>query len=244
VLPLLQYTHRRLESAHGDTLLDRPLNLRHSGNQGPYEVRAGLPTQLHIPMTSSARPPKQDITALLQAWSRGDRAALDALLPAVYGELRHQAESYMRQQPAGHTLQTTALVHEAYLRLVDQQDTQWKSRAHFFGVAAKAMRSILVDHARAHRSAKRGAGAARLTLGQVGGVPDRKAEVDVLDLEEALQRLGELDPEKVRLVELRYYGGLSIEETAEVLEISPATLKRQWSTARAWLRRELIPSTG
>jgi RNA polymerase sigma-70 factor, ECF subfamily len=161
----------------------------------------------------------------------------------VYGELRHQAERYMRRQPAGHTLQTTALVHEAYLRLVDHQ-TEWKSRAHFFGVAAKAMRSILVDHARAHRAAKRGAGAARLTLGQVGDVADRKAEVDVLDLDEALQRLGELDPEKVRLVELRYYGGLSIEDAAEVLEISPATLKRQWNTARAWLRRELSPSTG
>jgi RNA polymerase sigma-70 factor (ECF subfamily) len=194
-------------------------------------------------MTSSPRPPQQDITALLQAWSRGDRAALDALLPAVYGELRHQAERYMRRQPAGHTLQTTALVHEAYLRLVDQQ-TEWKSRAHFFGVAAKAMRSILVDHARAHRAAKRGAGAARMTLGQIGDIADRKAEVDVLDLDQALQRLGELDPEKGRLVELRYYGGLSIEEAAEVLEISPATVKRQWSTARTWLRRELSPSTG
>jgi len=195
-------------------------------------------------MTSSARPPRQDITALLQAWSRGDRAALDALFPVVYGELRHQAERFMRRQPAGHTLQTTGLVHEAYLRLVDQRETDWRSRAHFFGVAAKAMRSILVDHARAHRAAKRGAGATRLTLGQVGDVADRRAEVDVLDLDEALQRLGELDPEKVRLVELRYYVGLSIEEAAEVLEISPATVKRQWNTARAWLRRELSPSTG
>ena len=150
----------------------------------------------------------------------------------------------MRRQPAGHTLQTTGLVHEAYLRLVDQRETDWRSRAHFFGVAAKAMRSILVDHARAHRAAKRGAGATRLTLGQVGDVADRRAEVDVLDLDEALQRLGELDPEKVRLVELRYYVGLSIEEAAEVLEISPATVKRQWNTARAWLRRELSPSTG
>jgi RNA polymerase sigma factor (TIGR02999 family) len=195
-------------------------------------------------MTSSARPPRQDITALLQAWSRGDRAALDALFPVVYGELRHQAERFMRRQPAGHTLQTTGLVHEAYLRLVDQRETDWRSRAHFFGVAAKAMRSILVDHARAHRAAKRGAGATRLTLGQVGDVADRRAEVDVLDLDEALQRLGELDPEKVRLVELRYYVGLSIEEAAEVLEISPATVKRQWNTARAWLRRELSPLTG
>ena len=192
-------------------------------------------------MTPSAGPPQQDITALLQAWSRGDRAALEALLPAVYGELRHQAERYMRRQRADHTLQATALVHEAYLRLVRQQDTEWRSRAHFFGVAAKAMRSILVDHARARQAAKRGAGTARLTLSRVESVPDPTAAVDVLDLEQALQRLAEFDSAKARLVELRYFGGLSIEEAAEVLEISPATLKRQWNTARAWLRRELSP---
>jgi RNA polymerase sigma factor (TIGR02999 family) len=185
--------------------------------------------------------PRQDVTALLLAWGRGDQTALDALLPAVYGELHRQAERYMRGQSAGHTLQATALVNEAYLRLVDQRETEWKGRAHFFGVAAKAMRSILVDHARARQAAKRGSGAARLTLGQVGGVADRKAEVDVLDLDEALQRLAELDPEKGRLVELRYFGGLTIEEAAEVLGVSPATLKRQWNTARAWLRRELSP---
>jgi RNA polymerase sigma factor (TIGR02999 family) len=184
---------------------------------------------------------RQDVTVLLRAWEQGDQTALDALLPAVYGELHRQAERYMRGQSAGHTLQATALVNEAYLRLVDQRETEWTSRAHFFGVAAKAMRSILVDHARARQAAKRGSGAARLTLGQVGDVADRKAEVDVLDLNEALQRLAELDPEKGRLVELRYFGGLSIEEAAEVLGISPATLKRQWSTARAWLRRELRP---
>jgi RNA polymerase sigma factor (TIGR02999 family) len=192
-------------------------------------------------MTPSAGHPQQDITALLQAWSRGDRAALEALLPAVYSELRHQAERYMRRQRADHTLQATALVHEAYLRLVKQQETEWRSRAHFFGVAAKAMRSILVDHARARQAAKRGAGAARLTLGRVESVPDPSPAVDVLDLEEALQRLAEFDPAKARLVELRYFGGLSIEEAAEVLEVSPATLKRQWNTARAWLRRELSP---
>jgi RNA polymerase sigma factor (TIGR02999 family) len=192
-------------------------------------------------MTPSAGPPQQDITALLQAWSRGDRAALEALLPAVYGELRHQAERYMRRQRADHTLQATALVHEAYLRLVRQQDTEWRSRAHFFGVAAKAMRSILVDHARARQAAKRGAGAARLTLGSIESAPDPTPTVDVLDLEEALQRLAGFDSAKARLVELRYFGGLSIEEAAEVLEISPATLKRQWNTARAWLRRELSP---
>jgi RNA polymerase sigma factor (TIGR02999 family) len=150
----------------------------------------------------------------------------------------------MRQQSVGHTLQATALVHEAFLKLVDQKDTEWQSRAHFFGVAAKAMRSILVDHARARQAAKRGPDAIRLTLGQVGGVADRSPEVDVLDLNDALQRLSELDPEKERLVELRYFGGLSIEEAAVVLDISPATLKRQWNTARAWLRRELSPSMG
>jgi RNA polymerase sigma factor (TIGR02999 family) len=192
-------------------------------------------------MTPFAGPPQQDITALLQAWSRGDRAALEALLPAVYGELRHQAERYMRRQRADHTLQATALVHEAYLRLVRQQDTEWRSRAHFFGVAAKAMRSILVDHARARQAAKRGAGASRLTLGSIESAPNPTPTVDVLDLEEALQRLAGFDSAKARLVELRYFGGLSIEEAAEVLEISPATLKRQWNTARAWLRRELSP---
>lgn len=192
-------------------------------------------------MTPSAAPPPQDITALLQAWSRGDRGALEALLPAVYGELRLQAERYMRRQRPDHTLQATALVHEAYLRLVKQQETEWRSRAHFFGVAAKAMRSILVDHARARQTAKRGAGVARLTLGRVESATATTAAVDVLDLERALQRLAEFDPAKARLVELRYFGGLSIEEAAEVLEMSPATLKRQWNTARAWLRRELTP---
>jgi RNA polymerase sigma factor (TIGR02999 family) len=148
----------------------------------------------------------------------------------------------MRQQSVGHTLQATALVHEAYLRLVDQKATEWRSRAHFFGVAAKCMRSILVDHARARRAAKRGIGATMLTLGQVGDVADPKPAVDVLELEDALQRLTQLDPEKGRLVELRYFGGLSIDEAAEVLEVSPATLKRHWNAARAWLRRELSPT--
>lgn len=179
------------------------------------------------------------VTALLQAGGRGDASALDALLPAVYRELHRQAESYMRGQPAGHTLQATGLVHEAYLKLVDQTKVEWRSRAHFFGVAAKAMRSILIDHARAHRAAKRGA--EQVTLGTGRDVADQTPDVDELELDEALKRLAELDPEKARLVELRYFGGLSIEETAEVLEVSPATLKRHWNTARAWLRRELSP---
>jgi RNA polymerase sigma factor (TIGR02999 family) len=194
-----------------------------------------------------ANPPSSSthhVTALLQAWGRGDASALDALLPAVYPELHRQAEGYMRGQPAGHTLQATALVHEAYLKLVDQTKVEWRSRAHFYGVAAKAMRSILIDHARARQAAKRGAGAERLTLDPARDAPGKTPPVDVLDLDEALQRLAELDPDKARLVELRYFGGLSIEEAAEVLEVSPATLKRHWNTARAWLRRELTPQSG
>ena len=195
-------------------------------------------------MTSPSSSSTHHVTALLQAWGRGDASALDALLPAVYGELHRQAEGYMRGQSPGHTLQATALVHEAYLRLVDQTKVDWRSRAHFFGVAAKAMRSILIDHARARRAAKRGAGAEPVTLETFRDVPDTTPPVDVLDLDEALQRLAELDPGKAHLVELRYFGGLSIEEAAEALEVSPATLKRQWNTARAWLRRELSPQPG
>jgi RNA polymerase sigma-70 factor, ECF subfamily len=180
----------------------------------------------------------QSVTDLLQAWASGDHSALDELLPLVYEELRGQARRYMRAQPAGHTLQTTALVHEAYLRLVGQSSVEWKGRAHFLGVAAKAMRSILVDHARARNAAKRGGSARAITL-DAGGVAGPHASVDVLALDEALGRLAELDSRKSQLVELRFFGGLGIEEAAAVLGISPATVKREWTTARAWLRREL-----
>jgi RNA polymerase sigma factor (TIGR02999 family) len=183
------------------------------------------------------------VTDLLRAWGAGDPAALDELLPLVYDELRRQARRYMRAQPSGHTLQTTALVHEAYLRLVGQSHVEWKGRAHFFGVAAKAMRSILVDHARARRAAKRGGAARAVTLDEAGevatAVAGTQSRVDVLALDEALARLAELDSRKSRLVELRYFGGLGIEEAAAVLGVSPATVKRDWTTARAWLRREL-----
>jgi RNA polymerase sigma-70 factor, ECF subfamily len=182
-----------------------------------------------------------DVTRLLQAWSDGDHAALDELLPVVYRELHHQAERYMRNQSPGHTLQATALVNEAYLRLAGREPIEWKSRAHFFGVAAKAMRSILVDHARARQASKRGGGVAPVTLAdadQSGGQP-----VEVLELDETLKRLAELDPRKASLVELRWFGGLSIEEAAEVLSVSTATAKREWRTARAWLRRELSPDS-
>jgi RNA polymerase sigma factor (TIGR02999 family) len=162
-------------------------------------------------------------------------------MPAVYTELRRQAERAMRAQPAGHTLQATALVHEAYVRLVGQEHVEWQSRAHFLGVAAKAMRSILIDHARARRAAKRGGGAHHLTLGAADSAGGEAPDLDVEALDEALTRFAMIDPEKSRLVELRYFGGLSIEEVAEVLGTSPATVKRQWSAARAWLRRELSP---
>ena len=182
-------------------------------------------------------PAPPDVTSLLRAWSEGDRTALDQLLPAVYQELHRQAERAMRAQSPGHTLQTTALVHETYLRLVNREGAEWNSRAHFFGVAAKAMRSILVDHARARRAAKRGGGVEPVTLANVEDTGGQ--EVDVLDLNDALERLAEQDPRKASLVELRYFAGLGIEEAASALGVSPATAKREWRVARAWLRREL-----
>ena len=183
-----------------------------------------------------------DITELLLAWGRGDRAALDALMPHVYAELRRQAERALRHEPAGHTLQPTALANEAYLRLVDQDRVHWQNRAQFFGVTAQLMRRVLVDHARSRLAAKRGGGARQITLGTadaLGAAAPDESDVDLLALHEALERLGALDPEQARLVELRYFAGLSIEETATMLGVSPATVKREWAVARAWLRREL-----
>jgi RNA polymerase sigma factor (TIGR02999 family) len=189
-------------------------------------------------MTSSPSP-KETVTVLLQAWGRGDRSALDALLPLVYGELRRKAGWYMRQQRVGHTLQTTDLVHEAFLRLVHQPAVDWQGRGQFYSVAAKAMRSILVDHARARGALKRGRGGQQVSLGAADEAAGAQPAIDVLELDEALGRLAELDPEQGRLVELRYFAGLSIEEAAEALGTSPATVKRQWRVARAWLNREL-----
>jgi RNA polymerase sigma factor (TIGR02999 family) len=179
------------------------------------------------------------VTALLAAWERGDRAALDALLPSVYGELRAQAARALRRQPDGHTLQPTALVHEAYVRLAEQPGAGARSREHFFAVAALVMRSVLVDYARARRRAKRGGDRERVTLGGANSVATPEPGVDVLDLDEALSRLAARDPTKARVVELRYFVGLSIEETARVLSVSEATVSRHWTAARLWLRREL-----
>jgi RNA polymerase sigma factor (TIGR02999 family) len=189
-------------------------------------------------MTPSSSP-KNTVTVLLQAWGHGDQAALDQLLPVVYDDLRRKAGWYMRQQPVGHTLQTTDLVHEAFLRLVHQPAVDWQGRGQFYNVAAKAMRSILVDHARARAAVKRGRGAQQVTLGAADEALGTRPAMDVLELDEVLGRLAALDPEQCRLVELRYFAGLSIEEAAEALGTSPATVKRQWRVARAWLNREL-----
>jgi RNA polymerase sigma factor (TIGR02999 family) len=188
--------------------------------------------------------PPADVTQLLLAWRSGDASAADELFPAIYSELRRQAARAMRQEGIEHTLQPTALVHEAYLRLVDQRRVQWQNRAHFFGVAAQLMRRILVDHARGRHAAKRGGGMQRITLGDadaLAGAPTDDS-VDLLALHEALEALAALDPLQARLVELRYFTGLNIEETAEALDVSPATVKREWTVARAWLRRELAAS--
>jgi RNA polymerase sigma factor (TIGR02999 family) len=185
-----------------------------------------------------------DVTRLLLAWRGGDRGASDQLLRAIYDELHRQAMQAMRREESGHTLQPTALVNEAYLRLVDQTRVEWRNRAHFFGVAAQVMRRILVDHARARRAMKRGSGMRALALEGAGAAPAQADAtntdaIDILALHDALEKLAALDPMQARLVELRYFSGLNIDETAEALDVSPATVKREWATARAWLRREL-----
>lgn len=187
-------------------------------------------------------PAPTDVTALLVAWGAGDRAALDALVPAVYAALHAQAAKALRHEATGHTLSPTALVHEAYLRLVDQARVRVESRSHFYGIAARVMRQILVDHARARGAAKRGGqegdAAHPVTLGEADAVSGEPA-VEVLAVHEALERLAVLDPELARLVELRYFAGFTIAQTAETLGVSPATANRRWATASAWLRREL-----
>jgi len=179
-----------------------------------------------------------DLTQLLVDWSHGDKTALDRLMPLVDAELRRLAHRYMSRERGGHTLQTTALVNEAFLRLINRSKVDWQNRAHFFGLAAQLMRTILVDHARSHTCTKRGGGAYKLELDETMLVSQQKAS-EVLALDDALKELALIDPEQGRIVELRFFGGLTVEETAEVLHISPATVKREWSTAKAWLYREL-----
>jgi RNA polymerase sigma factor (TIGR02999 family) len=181
----------------------------------------------------------EQISRLLAAWNSGDKAALDELMPLVYGELHRIAKRCMAGQSPGHTLQTTALIHEAYLRLAGQKEKHWQNRAHFFGVAAQAMRHILVDYARARQAVKRGGQAQAISLDDVA-TTDQSAEMIALD--EALNSLAEVAPRQSRVVEMRYFGGLSVEEMAEVLNISPETVTRDWRMAKAWLLRELQPS--
>lgn len=195
------------------------------------------------------------VTQLLAEWSGGDRKALDELMPLVYAELRRLAQSHLRRERPGHTLQRTVLVHEAFLRLVNQREVQWQGRAHFLGLASRVMRRILVDHARARLAAKRGDGAPVLSFDEAIGdggdaldaspdpeglfvTPDRPG-IDMVALDDALNRLETLDEQQGRIVELRFFGGLTVEETAQALGISPATVKRDWAVARAWLHREL-----
>jgi RNA polymerase sigma-70 factor, ECF subfamily len=180
----------------------------------------------------------RNITQLLAAWSGGDRAALDALIPIVYEELRRQASRYLRRERPGHTLQTTALINEAYLRLVDQKSMRWQNRAQFFGIAAQLMRRILVDHARAKQRAKRGGSDVRVSLTDATSIT-KDPDLDLVELDEALTRLAEIDPQQSKIVELRFFSGLNVEETAAALNISAATVKRDWSIAKAWLHREI-----
>lgn len=180
----------------------------------------------------------EEVTQLLKDGSSGDEAALDKLFPMVYKELRRLASGYMRRERADHTLQTTALVHDAYLRLVGKRDISWKSRIHFFAVAARVMRRILIDHARTRHRAKRGGGAIRLSLDEAAILSDERAS-ELIALDEALEELAKIDPRQGRIVELRFFGGLTLAETAEVLKISSDTVTRDWNLAKAWLYRRV-----
>lgn len=183
-------------------------------------------------------PGSHEITRLLLAWSNGDREALDRLAPLVYNELRRLAKSYMRKERAGHTLQTTALIHEAYLRLIDAGQVEWRNRAHFFGVAARAMRQILVEMARERGCQKRGGGAQQVALDEAMTI-DAGLDEDLVSLDEALGALAQFDARKAQVVEMRFFGGLTEEEIAAALGVSPETVRRDWRLARSWLRRKL-----
>jgi len=190
-----------------------------------------------------AQPSPHEVTQLLLDWSNGDQLALDKLMPLVHTELRRLAHHYMGRENQGHTLQTTALVNEAYLRLVGQKESHWENRAQFFGLAAQLMRHVLVDHARSHAYAKRGGGAQRVPLEEAAVLsPERGAELVALD--EALKKLERDYPRQCRIVELRYFGGLTVEETAEVMKVSPETVMRDWKVAKARLRREMSHGAG
>jgi len=183
-------------------------------------------------------PSPRNVTQLLADWSNGDRVALDQLMPLIYDELRRLARYHLRRERPDHTLEATALVHEAYLRLVDQKQVRWQNRAHFLGIAAELMRRLLIDHARRHHTEKRGGGEPKLSLDEAAGLPEPR-DVNLVALDEALTSLAALDPQQSRIVELRFFGGLTVEETAEVLGVSVDTVAYQWRLAKAWFLREL-----
>ncbi|MEY2499009.1 MAG: hypothetical protein QOD12_2565 [Verrucomicrobiota bacterium] len=183
--------------------------------------------------------PREEVTRMLIDWSGGDREAPSKLMPLVYEELRQLARQYLQRERPDHTLQATGLVHEAYLRLVDQSTHTWQNRAHFFGVAAQVMRRILVDYARSHRAEKRGGGWDKLVFDEALAPSDERS-IDLVALDDALKDLLVLDPRQSQIVELRFFGGLTIEEVCEVLDVSPRTVKREWRMAKAWLRREIF----
>lgn len=184
-------------------------------------------------------PRTQDVTEVLHQLSDGHEAAPRKLMPLVYDELRKLAQGYLQGERTDHTLQATALVHEAYIRLVDWKNVSWQNRAHFFALAAQVMRRILVDHARAHNAEKRGGAMTKLALEEAISFP-QQSEIDLLALDDALKALAELDPTQSKIVELRFFGGLTIEETAEAMRISPATVKREWTLAKAWLHKRIV----
>jgi RNA polymerase sigma factor (TIGR02999 family) len=184
----------------------------------------------------------ENLTQLLIDWSNGDAQALEKLTPLVYRDLHRLAQRYFRSESPGHTLQSTALVHEAYLRLIDQRNTRWQNRAHFFGISAQLMRRILVDHARARKAGKRGGHAAMIQIDESVAAPEQQ-NLDLVALDDCLKALSGIDPQQARVVELRYFAGLTVEETAEVMHVSPTTVKREWRLARAWLHREIAKST-
>jgi len=204
--------------------------VRHLSRFPLVQSATGLPEL----MTSSP----QQVTELLNSWSNGDQTARDRLIPLVYDELHRLAHQYMKREAPGHTLQTSALVNEAFVKLVDQRNVRWQNRAHFFGIAAQLMRRILVDHARSRQTAKRGGGAAAISFDDHLYVSDERS-AQVVAVHEALEQLARFDQRKGQIVELRFFGGLSIDETAELLGVSPGTVMRDWTLAKAWLHREI-----
>ena len=192
-------------------------------------------------MTESPVNSANEVTQLLVSWGKGDQQSLESLIPLVYDELRRQARRYLRRERPDHTLQSSALVHEVYVRLIDQRQANWHNRSQFFGVAAQLMRRILVDHARSRGAVKRGAGVTKLAIAEEVAAIEMQ-NVDLIGLDTSLTKLEQIDPQQCRIVELRFFSGLSIEDTADALSISPATVKRDWAMAKAWLYREISGS--